>query len=251
MNFFYFFEDILTEGKYTADDKFEWIVSHLEEWLLNEFINSPWKVRSLPLFQEFKQWLQKNTTKETKTDDDMVLALDYIDRFLNQLDKKNAQLFLRGILQNFPNIKTKIARYGKPEDYVPGRRGRPAGAKNKPKPIKPQDILDKGNARVISRKPIDIPQPLSEPVIEPIKEPLKEPEVDITLGVKKKPGRPKLHTDDDLTTYERNKIKREGPLGIDKLEVQAKILNQQVKMMIDRINQINQDIERRKKFFGQ
>jgi len=255
MKFFYFYDDILLEARYYSDEKFNWVAQNIGGWILDSTIDSPWKIKSLPLYSEFKDFLKSNTSKSTATDDDMVLATDYIENFLNYLSPRDAQKFIKEAMEKFPKVKTNIVNYLKPQvdAGVEGkRRGRPPGVKNKPK----IDLSDP-SIRIIKRykpeEPIDVSKGSSttkEPqIVQPDVQ--NEPEIEQPnlQTSPKRAGRPKLYND-NLTTVERTKYKKEGPGMIKSLEGKVESLNYEAEQIRQRILKIMTDINKRKNFFG-
>ena len=252
MKFFYFYEDLLTEARYFSEEKFDWVASNMGTLILDSTIERPSSITSLPFFKQFKEWLSENTTKPTETHEDIVLSLDYLEQFLNFLNPRDSQRFMKEAMERFPLVKSKIVSYLKPgmtsqpstTDGTGKKRGRPPGVKNKPK-IDLSDPSIKIIKRYKPEEPIDVTkqinpqptQPQSEPKVEP-----KEP-------VKKSLGRPKLYND-DLTAFERTKYKKEGPGMIKSLEGKVESLNYEAEQIRQRILKIMGDIDKRKKYFG-
>ena len=220
MKFFHFYEDLLTEAKYTSDEKFDWILSNIEGWLFEKLFSNPIAIRNLKFYNPFRTYLQQNTNEKIDSDSDIVMSIDQLKFFLNSLKKNESQKILSDIFEKFPDLKAKASRFGKPEPT--GKRGRPVGSKNKPKTepkIEPEiDIMKTA-----------VPQ-------DPTSEPLRK-------------GRPKLY-DDGLTSAERAKYKKEGQAMIKSLESKAESLDNQVDIIINRIKKIMTDVDKRKKFFG-
>jgi len=229
MKFFDFYDDVILEARYSSDEKFDWIASNMETWLFDKMVRNPVLMRSMRWASKFKEYLKNNTNEPYDTDSNLVMALDRIEDFLQKLSKKDSQDIIKDVTNVFPDIKSKIARFGKPE--VAGRRGRPFGSKNKPRAPKDDISID---------KVVSAPQ-----VIDPV---LPEPE-EITPQPVKKLGRPKIYSD-EFTSMERSKYKREGPAMIKSLEAKAESLDNEVNLTIARIKKIMADIEKRKKFFG-
>jgi hypothetical protein len=48
MKFFLFYEDLLSEARLMSDEKFDWIVKNLGEWLFEELYSKPQLINSLP-----------------------------------------------------------------------------------------------------------------------------------------------------------------------------------------------------------
>lgn len=220
MKFFYFYEDLLTEARYASDEKFEWILSNLEGWLFEKLFSNPIAIRNLKFYNPFRTYLQQNTNEKIDSDSDIVMAIDQLKFFLNSLNKNESQKILSDIFEKFPDLKTKALRFGKPEPT--GKRGRPVGSKNKPK---------------------------TEPKIEPEIDIMKTAVRQDTTSEPLRKGRPKLY-DDNLTSAERAKYKKEGQAMIKSLESKAESLDNQVDIIINRIKKIMTDVDKRKKFFG-
>lgn len=241
MKFFLLYDDLLTEGKYFSDEKFEWVSKNIGGWIFEDVVNNSARILGLPFFDVFKRWLEEFTQAKTKTNDDMAIATEeHIANFLNELDKKQSQNFFRIASERFPKVKQGILSYGKPE-RVPGevRRGRKPGTKNKPK-----INLSDPSLKIIKRTKL-APEPVVEP--EPMEIPsISEPNIEPS---EKKMGRPKKYFD-DLSTYERIKFEKEGAGGIKKLEGKKEVFSHQVEIMRQRIIQITNEIEKRKKYFG-
>lgn len=255
MKFFYFYNDLLLEARYYSDEKFNWVAQNIGGWILDSTIDSPWKIKALPLYNEFKDYLRSNTTKNTSTDDDMVLATDYIENFLNFLSPRDAQTFIKGSMEKFPRVKENIVNYLKPkvDTGVEGkRRGRPPGVKNKPK----IDLTDP-SIRIIKRvrpeEPVDVtkgtPQRMEPQITQPDVQNEPESEQPDVQSLQKRAGRPKLY-DDNLTAFERMKYKKEGPGMIKSLEGKVESLNYEAEQIRQRILKIMGDIGKRKKYFG-
>ncbi len=220
MKFFLFYEDLLSEARLMSDEKFDWIVKNLGEWLFEELYSKPQLINSLPNMEQFRTFVKFKTTEKANTDSELVGALYRLGDFLNMLSPKESQTFIKSVSSTFPKIASKILRYGKPEPT--GKRGRPAGSKNKEKQFEPEIKTD---IAFIPKKQ-QIPQP-SEP---------------------KKRGRKPLES--PLTSMERYLYKKEGPEKIQSLEMKVKELDSEIDQTVQRIKKIMQDIEKRKNFFG-
>lgn len=227
MKFFSFYNDLLIEARYSTDEKFNWMASKMESWLFDKFFANPKLMRSMRWVPKFREYIKNNTNSEYETDSNLVMALDHIEDFLQSLSKRDSQDIIKEIGFTFPDIKQKIARFGRPEE--PGKRGRPLGSKNKPKEPSSDDIN--------IEKTIEKPEVIKPEVTEPVR--TSTPRV----------GRPKIYSD-EFTAMERSKYKREGPAMIKSLEAKAESLDNQVSLTIARIKKIMSDIEKRKKFFG-
>lgn len=234
MKFQEFYNDIITEARYTGDEKFDWVVSKLETWLFEKLFANPSFIKSLRILPKFKEYLKSNTNEPTETDSDMVMALDRIGDFLHMLPRKESQEAIKDILRAFPDLAMKFSRFGKPE--TPGKRGRPVGSKNKLRTDKaPEMDID---IQMQAPKQVEIEPEIEIPSTE---EPSSEP--------KKRAGRPKIY-DDSLSAIERSKYRKEGPAMIKSLESKVESLDNQVNQTIARIKKIMSDIDKRKKFFG-
>lgn len=224
MKFFYFYEDLITEARMLSDEKFNWVSEKMGDWLFGELFGNPQKVQSLPFIEQFKDFLKNKTTEKSETNSDLVMGLHNLKDFLNQLEPKDSQFFIKKVSTDYPTIAQKILRFGKSEE--PGKRGRPIGSKNKQK----NDFGD-----------IDImvtPKKVSEPKQE-IQPQQVEP---------KKRGRKPIES--PFTAIERHIFKKEGPEKITKLEDKITELNSDIDQIVGRIKKIMQDIDRRKSFFG-
>ena len=226
MKFLLFYSDLLSEARMMGNEKFDWVASNMGNWLFDELFANPDKIQSLPNMDQFSTWVSSKI-KKTPTSTDLVDNLDLMETFLHRLDPKESSAFIKSVISTFPVILNKITRYGKPE--VMGKRGRPMGSKNKPKP----DMLGVDILKTV--RPV---QTITQIPQEP------QPEVE-----PKRRGRPKQY-DDDLTAIERSKFRREGPAMIQSLEAKAQSLDNEVTFIIQRIKKIMGDIEKRKKFFG-
>ena len=51
------FNDLIKESRYVSDEKFDWIVNNLGDWLFDEFFNSPSKILKLNFYEKFKSYL--------------------------------------------------------------------------------------------------------------------------------------------------------------------------------------------------
>ncbi len=247
MRFLNYFQDYIAEARYYSDEKFNWVASNIGSWILDSTIDNPVKIQSLPMIQEFQSWLSTNTTKPTKSNDDLVLATDYIDSFLNSLSPRDAQNFIKTSMERFPIVKTKIANYLKDEiqDNLGKRRGRPPGSKNKQK----IDLNDP-SIRVIKRfKPVpkepvqDVSKDLP-PVIPT--QPTLEPEVPSSSP---KRGRPKVFSD-DTSAIDRARFKQEGKEYWEYLEAKKKIVDNKIKVFNQQLLKLQSNIDKRKKFWG-
>lgn len=226
MKFLDFYTDIISEARYSSDEKFDWIASKMESWLFDKMVSAPYLMKGMKWAPKFREYIKNNTREPFETDSNLVMALDHIEDFLQSLSKRDSQDVIKDIMISFPEIRAKISRFGKPE--VAGKKGRPAGSKNSPK-------IDKG---------LDIDVSLSTPKIS-------EPEISIDPSpvTPKRAGRPKMYND-DFTAMERSKYKKEGPAMIKSLEAKVESLDNEVNMTIARIRKIMADIDKRKKFFG-
>lgn len=226
MKFFDFYTDLISEARYSSDEKFDWIASKMESWLFDKMVSAPYLIKSMKWAPKFREYIKNNTREPFETDSNLVMALDHIEDFLQSLSKRDSQDVIKDIMISFPDIKAKISRFGKPE--VAGKRGRPVGSKNIPK-------VDRG---------LDIDISLSSPKIS-------EPEVsdEPIMTSPKRAGRPRIYND-DFTAMERSKYKKEGPAMIKSLEARVESLDNEVNMTIARIKKIMADIDKRKKFFG-
>lgn len=220
MKFFLFYDDLLSEARMMSDEKFDWIVNNIGDWLFEELYSKPQLINSLPNMDQFKTFVRYKTTEKADTDSDLVGALHRIGDFLNMLNPKESQNFIKSVSSTFPKIAAKILRFGKPEPT--GKRGRPAGSKNKIKDIEPE--IDT-NISMAPKRP-EAQEP-SEP---------------------KKRGRKPLES--PLTSMERYLYKKEGPEKIQNLELKVKELDLEIDHAVQRIKKIMQDIEKRKNFFG-
>ena len=224
MKFFYFYDDLIIEGRMLSAEKFTWISEKIGDWLFGELFGNPQKVQSLPFFEQFKNFLKKNTTEKIDTNSQIVMALHYLKDFLNQMEPKDSQFFIKKVSIDYPTIAQKILRFGKPEE--PGKRGRPMGSKNKPK----KDLYEPNI--------LTTPKKISEPSTE----------IQPTQIEPKKRGRKPIES--QFTAVERHIFKKEGPEKIKKLEDKVTELDADIDQMVGRIKKIMQDIDRRKSFFG-
>jgi hypothetical protein len=226
MKFFDFYTDLISEARYSSDEKFDWIASKMENWLFDKMVGAPYLMKGLRWAPKFREYIKNNTREPYETESNLVMALDHIEDFLQSLSKRDSQDVIKDIMISFPDIRAKISRFGKPE--VAGKRGRPAGSKNTPK----------------TDREFDVDVTLSKPKIS-------EPEVssDPISVTPKRIGRPKMYND-DFTAIERSKYKKEGPAMIKSLEAKVESLDNEVNMTISRIRKIMSDIDKRKKFFG-
>lgn len=226
MKFFEIYEDFIYEARLISDEKFDWIIQNLGDWLFEELYSRPQLVNSLPYLEEFKTFIKYKTTEKKDSDEDLVSALYRIDDFLNLMPAKQSQDFIKSVSTTFPKIAFKISRFGKPETL--GKRGRPFGAKNKIKKVdyRPEPELDITKGKI---EPQTIKPTLSQ----------SEP---------KKRGRKSL--DSPFTAIERHIFKKEGPEKIEKMETRVKELDSQVNQTIQKIQKMIRDIDRRKNFFG-
>lgn len=220
MKFFLFYDDLLSEARMMSDEKFDWIVNNIGDWLFEELYSKPQLINSLPNMDQFKTFVRYKTTEKADTDSDLVGALHRIGDFLNMLNPKESQNFIKSVSSTFPKIAAKILRFGKPEPT--GKRGRPAGSKNRIKDIEPE--IDTN----ISMAP-------------------KRPEVQEPSEPKKRGRKP---IEGPLTSMERYLYKKEGPEKIQNLELKVKELDSEIDHTVQRIKKIMQDIEKRKNFFG-
>lgn len=247
MRFLNYFQDYITEARYYSDEKFNWVASNMGSWILDSTIDNPVKIQSLPMLQEFQSWLSTNTTKATKSSDDLVLATDYIDSFLNSLSPRDAQNFIKTAMERFPIVKTKIANYLKDEiqDNIGKRRGRPPGSKNKPK----IDLNDP-SIKVIRRlkpAPQEPVQDISKD-LPPVTPPsvIDQPEVKISTPRK---GRPKVFSD-ETSAIDRARFKQEGKDYWEYLEAKKKIVDNKIKVFNQQLVKLQSNIDKRKKFWG-
>lgn len=249
MRFLNYFQDYITEARYYSDEKFNWVAQNIGTWILDSTIETPSAIKNLPLLPQFKEWLASNTTKPTQTNDDIILATDYLDRFLNQLSPRDSQKFMKEAMERFPLVKSKIVSYlktGKPSpedtDISMGkRRGRPLGTKNKPK-IDLSDPSIRIIKRVKPEEPVAQTQLPTEPVtVAPTPEP-EEPSKEIRRG------RPKVYSD-DLSPMDRNRFKMEGEAYIAYLESKKNLINNKIEQFNRQLEKIQAGIEKRKKFW--
>lgn len=226
MKFFEIYEDFIYEARLISDEKFEWIVKNLGDWLFTELYSKPQLINSLPFIEQFKTFVKHKTTEKKDSDEDLVSALYRIDDFLNLMNPKQSQEFIKKVIDIFPIIGLKISRFGKPE--TSGKRGRPFGSKNKIQKVDYQ-----------TEPELDITKGRPSPQID-------EPQ--ITQSEPKRRGRKPL--DSPFTAIERHIFKKEGPEKIEKMETKVKELDSQVNQTIQRIQKMIKDIDRRKNFFG-
>lgn len=252
MKFYGYFDDLLNEGKYFSDEKFDWVAKNIGEWIMDSTIEKPTNIRNLPMITQFKEYLVTNTKKPIQTDDDIILATDYLENFLNYITPRTAQAFIRDSMVRFPLVKSKIASYLKPqiEAVIQKRRGRPLGSKNKPK----IDLNDP-NIKIIKRfkpqEPVDITRTsvsMSEPTPEPqTPEPVQvEPTTDIPT---KKMGRPKIFSD-EFTAMDRARFKQEGKEYWEYLEAKKKLIDNKIKIFNQQLQKLQSNIDKRKKFWN-
>lgn len=241
MRFINYFKDFVNEARYFSDEKFDWVAKNMGEWILNSTIDNPIKITALPFLNEFKSWLSTNTTKPHKTNDDIILATDYLENFLNFLSQRDAQNFIKEAMIRFPLVKMGIVNYLKPEleKRVAGKRGRPPGSKNKPK-----SMLDLPGTKVIRRVPMDEPVNLMK--IEKQTEIVPEP-TDLKQEPKQR-GRKKISS--EFSNVERSIFKKEGPAYVDFLISKQKLMDSQIQDLTSKIQKLQDKIDRRKKFFG-
>jgi hypothetical protein len=250
MKFLDFYYDLITEARHFSNEKQEYIVKNIGELLFNELINSPKKVRSLPEIGRFESYLKTKTNNKIGSDEDIVYQLpDDYGNWLESFPIDSFSKIINRIFLDFPNIKKRIDNFNKPirdPNLPPSRRGRPPGSKSAPKPIT--------FSREISRTKKDddfsqeIPIGKSETPITRTERPERPT---IYLGPEdslRKRGRKPI--DDGLTAMERMKFRKEGPEMIDKLKTKWSLLDQEIQKQIERIHKINDELDKRKKFFG-
>lgn len=131
MRFSDFYEDLITERRYT-DEKFDVISKKMANWLLDEFGDTPVAVVRMPMYSDFRKFLVDKGTNITN-EEDVILGFEYLEDWLNTLDPRLSQKFLTMVSQRYPTIERKIKLWDKPENWSPGKRGRKPGSKNKPK----------------------------------------------------------------------------------------------------------------------
>lgn len=248
MRFLNYFQDYINEARYYSDEKFNWVASNMGGWILDSTIDNPVKIASLPMFDEFKRWLSTNTTKSTKSNDDIILATDYLDSFLNSLSQRDAQNFIKTAMERFPIVKTKITNYLKNEiqDTIGKRRGRPPGSKNKPRidlndpsikvirRVKPEPIEPITNITKTETQPQQIQQP-SIQQLEPT-----------TRDIKR--GRPKLYSD-ELSNVDRARFRQEGKDYWEFLEAKKRVIDSKIRQFNAQLEKIQSNIDKRKKFW--
>jgi hypothetical protein len=247
MKLYTFYNDLLVEGRYFSEEKYNFIIDNLGDMLFNKLSIEPKLVQSLPEIFRFKSYLKKYIPNPIINDEDIVYNLSEYGEWLKYFSDSEFSKIVNGIFTLFPDIKKNVNDFNKPKrdpNLPPSRRGRPLGSKSTPKPIQ--------FSRVISRtkpEPKDMVIGSNEPVST------KEPKPTLYLGPEdslRKRGRKPI--DDGLTSMERIKYKAEGPEMIEKLE--KKIIdidnetNRQIDIATQRIKKIMKDIEKRKNYFG-
>lgn len=251
MRFLNYFQDYITEARYYSDEKFKWVASNIGSWILDSTIDNPVKIASLPMLEEFKKWLSTNTTKSTKSNDDIILATDYLENFLNILNQRDAQNFIKTAMERFPIVRTKIANYLKNDiqDTIGKRRGRPLGSKNKPR----IDLNDP-SIKVIKRmKPVPTePVPDISRTTEPVT-PIQKIDIPTTQepAVPKdgRRGRPKVYSD-DLSNVDRARFRQEGRDYWEFLEAKKKLIDRKISQFTSQLEKIQSNIDKRKKFWN-
>jgi hypothetical protein len=248
MRFLNYFQDYINEARYYSDEKFNWVASNMGGWILDSTIDNPVKIASLPMFDEFKRWLSTNTTKSTKSNDDIILATDYLDSFLNSLSQRDAQNFIKTAMERFPIVKTKITNYLKNEiqDTIGKRRGRPPGSKNKPR----IDLNDP-SIRVIRRVKPEPTEPITtitktETQPQQIQQPSVQQIEPTTRDIKR--GRPKLYSD-ELTNVDRARFRQEGKDYWEFLEAKKRVIDSKIRQFNAQLEKIQSNIDKRKKFW--
>jgi hypothetical protein len=131
MKFSHYYEELITERRYT-DDKFEVITKKMPNWLLDEFGGDPNMVVRMPMYSDFRKYLL-DRGEDVTNNEDVILGFSYLEDWLNEIDGRLSQKFLTLISQRYPVISEKIKNWNKPDDWVKGPRGRKPGSKNKPK----------------------------------------------------------------------------------------------------------------------
>jgi hypothetical protein len=229
MKFFNFFDDLLIEARMISDEKFNYFTQNISGWLFDELYMNPERINLLPNIDQFKTYV-RSTINKVPTNAELVENLTLLETFLDRLNPKESQQFIKQVLKLFPTIMSKFNRFGKPE--LSGKRGRPFGLKNKPKP-EPKDVYNIS----ITKKPVATNSQKKSGIEQAF-----EPEI-------KKRGRPKIYSN-EFTANERSRYKREGISMINNLESKVELMNNEVDVMIQRIKKIMKEIDKRKKFFG-
>jgi hypothetical protein len=244
MKFYNFYEDLLIEGRFFSEEKYNFIINNLGDLLFEQLIDSPERVQEIPEYQRFMNYLKFNTTVDVNGVEDVAYNVSHIGDWLRKFSDSDFSKIVNGIFRAFPKIKLSVDNFRKPPrdpNLPPSKRGRPPGSKNVKQPVQ--------FSRELSRTKIDEPEDMIIGLDEPVapKEPksIRYLKPDETL---RKRGRKPI--DDGLTAMERAKYKQEGPEGIEKLKTKWTRVDAEVQKMIDMIHKIENEISKRKRYFG-
>lgn len=219
----------------TGNEKFLWITQNMGGWIFNEVISNFKKIELIPYYGKYKQYLRLKTKVDTNSLDSVVWSLtENYEDFLNVMGDQDSEKLIDELKKYFPSISEKILGYQKKETNPNEKRGR----KKLEKRPKVTSAIVKGRTDLdMSRlKPLSTVQ--NKPEVKSVD---PSPEV-------KKRGRKPLSG--EFTSQEVGRWRHEGIGQLEKIERRIDKYEDQSSKLTNEIIRLQQDLDRRKKFFG-
>lgn len=128
------------EARTYSDEKFEWITKNIGSWIVAQAAEDPKFKSRVQGLQEFRNFQMSREFTLDSAPDKVKVAMDGFENYLNAISPKSSSGFIKEVTSLSSDIKQKILSYGRPVGLGTGKRGRPAGSKNKPRV--PEDIQE-------------------------------------------------------------------------------------------------------------
>lgn len=219
----------------TGNEKFLWITQNMGNWIFNEVISNFKKIELIPSYGKYKQYLRLKTKVDTSSLDSVVWSLtEHYADFLNVMSDQDSEKLIDELKKYFPSVSEKILGYQKKETNPNEKRGR--------KKLEKRPNVT--SAIVKGRTDLDMSR------LKPLSTVQNKPEVK-SVGLSpegKKRGRKPLGG--EFTSQEVGRWRHEGIGQLEKIEKRIDKYEAQSSKLTNEIIRLQQDLDRRKKFFG-
>lgn len=130
----------ISEARTYSDEKFEWITSNIGSWIVAQAEVNPKFKAKVQALEELRNFQMSRKFTLDSTPEKVNAAMSSFGDYLNMVSSRSSSNFIKEVTSLSDEIKQKILSYGRPVGLGTGKRGRPAGTKNKPKI--PKDIQE-------------------------------------------------------------------------------------------------------------
>ncbi len=121
------------EARTYSDEKFEWITKNIGGWIVAQAAEDPKFKARLQGLEEFRNFQMSREFTLDSAPEKVRAAMSGFENYLNTISSRSSNGFIKEVTSLSSDIKQKILSYGRPVGLGTGKRGRPAGSKNKPR----------------------------------------------------------------------------------------------------------------------